>query len=136
HHHLGAVGAQHVALVLADLVRADEDALVAPPLRDESQPDAGIPRGGLDDRAARLELAAGLRGVDHLDRDAVLRAAARAEVLDLGRDDARPVGDDGIQLYQRGVADELTDVPGDAHDSIVSGAHSRYQAGYQVASRM
>ena len=37
-----------------------------------------------------------------------------------------------VQLYQQGIADELTDVPRDPHASMVSGG----QNGYQVASRM
>ena len=116
HHHVGAVRAQHVLLVLADLVRADEDAFVAALLGHQRQPDAGVAGGRFDDGAAGLELAAGLGGVDHLDRDAVLGAAAGVEVLDLGRNRAGAFGDNGVQLHQRGIADELTDVPGDAHD--------------------
>ena len=61
-----------------------------------------------------------------------LAAAARVEVLDLGDHLARALGDDRVQLNQRGIADELTDVPGDPHTSIVSGREN----GYQVASRM
>jgi hypothetical protein len=76
HHDVGPVGAQHVLLVLADLVRADEDALVATLLGNQGQPDAGVAGGRLDDGAAGSQLAAGLGGVDHLDRDAVLGAAA------------------------------------------------------------
>ncbi len=79
-----------------------------------------------------LQLSAGLRCVDHLDRDAVLRATAGVEVLDLGRHRPRACRDNGIQLNQRGITDELTDVPRDPHGSIVSGP----ACGYQVASRM
>ncbi len=92
-----------------------------------------LPEVGLDDGAAGPQLAAGLGGVDHLDRDAVLGAAARVEVFDLGRNRAGTFGDNRVQLYQRGIADELTDVPGDAHASIVSGPP---ESAYQVASRM
>ena len=92
HHDLSSVGAQHILLVLADLVRADEDALVAALLGDQSQTDAGVAGCGFDDRAAGLQFAAGLRRVDHLHRDAVLGAAARVEVLDLGDDPARALG--------------------------------------------
>src|SRR4029077_1217150 len=53
---LRAVRLEHVALVLADLVRADEDARVALGLGDHREPDAGVARGRLDDRAAGLEL--------------------------------------------------------------------------------
>ena len=55
-----------------------------------------------------------------------------ASLRDLGRNHAGPFGNNRVQLYQRGIADELTDVPGDAHVSIVSGP----QCDYQVASRM
>ena len=85
--HLGAVRLEHVALVLADLVGADEDALVALRLGDHRQPDAGVARGRLDDRAAGLELAGRLGGLDHPGRDAVLHGAAGVEVLHLGQDD-------------------------------------------------
>ena len=54
HHDVGAVRAQHVPLVLADLVGADEDALVAALLGDERQPDTGVARGRFDDGAAGL----------------------------------------------------------------------------------
>jgi hypothetical protein len=43
------------------------------------------------------QLARGFRGLDHLDRDAVLGAAARVEVLDLGCDDSGPFGHNGVQ---------------------------------------
>ena len=72
HHDLSAVGAQHILLVLADLVRAHEDAFVAARLSDQRQADTGVARRRFDDGAAGLELAAGLGGLDHLDRDAVL----------------------------------------------------------------
>ncbi len=48
-----AVRAQHVALVLAHLVGADEDAVVPLALRDEREADARVARRGLHDRAAR-----------------------------------------------------------------------------------
>ena len=54
HHDVGAVGAQHVLLVLADLVGADEDALVAALLGDQRQPDAGVAGRRFDDGAAGL----------------------------------------------------------------------------------
>ena len=62
----------------------------------------------------------------------VFGAPARIGALALGRDDPRARRDHGVQLYQRGIADELTDVPGDPHASIVSGP----AGDYQVASRM
>src|SRR5690606_18492482 len=85
HDHLGAVGPQHVALVLADLVGTHEHALVAALLRDQGQADAGVTGGGLDDRPTRLQFARGFGRIDHLHRDAVLGAAAGIEVFDLRR---------------------------------------------------
>ena len=81
---LRAVRLEHVALVLADLVGADEDAVVAARLGDHGQPDAGVARGRLDDRAAGLQRTGGLGGVDHPRRDPVLHRAAGVEVLHLG----------------------------------------------------
>ena len=85
-HDLGAVGLEHVALVLADLVGAHEDALVALLLGHHRQADAGVAGGRLDDRAAGLQLAGGLGRLDHPAGDAVLHGPAGVEVLHLGED--------------------------------------------------
>ena len=126
---VGAVGTQYVPLVLADLVRADENALVAALLSDQGQADAGVPGGRFDDGAARLEHAGGLGGVDHLDRDAVLAAAPGIEVFDLRDHPAAALGYDRVQLDQRGVADEFTDVLRDPHAYMVSGRGTSVLAG-------
>ena len=55
-HDLGAVRLEHVALVLADLVGAHEDAVVALGLRHHRQSDTGVARGRLHDGAARLRV--------------------------------------------------------------------------------
>ena len=110
HDHLRAVGLQHVALVLADLVGADEDALVAAGLGDHRQPDAGVAGRRLHDRAAGLELAGGLGRVDHADGDAVLHRAAGVEVLHLGQDDGSVLPREVERLVeadQRSVADQV-----------------------------
>ena len=110
-HDLGAVGLEHVALVLAHLVGADEHALVAPALGHERQADTGVAGRRLDDGAAGLELAGGLGGLDHLERDAVLHRPARVHVLDLGQDrggDPRPVTE--VELDEGRVPDEVGDV--------------------------
>ena len=113
--HLGAVRLEHVALVLADLVGADEDAAVALRLGHHRQPDAGVAGGRLDDRAARLQLAGGLGGLDHPGRDAVLHGAAGVEVLDLREHQRaaspppsrRSVERARAEPQQRGVADQV-----------------------------
>ena len=109
---LGAVRLQHVALVLADLVGADEDALVALGLRDHGEAHAGVARRRLDDRAAGLELAGRLGRLDHPGGDAVLHGAAGVEVLDLREDHrtgrgAREIVEGAGQPQERGVADEV-----------------------------
>ena len=69
---------QHVALVLADLVRADEHAVVAALLGDQGQADAGVAGGRLDDGAAGLQLAARASAASIIaQRDAVLRPSRR-----------------------------------------------------------
>jgi hypothetical protein len=109
--HLGAVRLEHVALVLADLVGAHEDAVVALLLGDHGQPDAGVARRRLDDRPPGLQLAGGLGGLDHALGDAVLHGAAGVEVLHLGEDDRSLRAFQGArglrEPEQRGVADQL-----------------------------
>ncbi len=118
----GPVRGQHVPLVLADLVRADEDAVVALGLGDDGQPDAGVAAGGLDDGAARLEQAVPLGRLDHLDRDPVLHRATRVEVLDLGQDETLGAVGDRTELEQRGVADEVDERVHVLHKETVSTA--------------
>ncbi len=112
HDDLGPVGLEHVTLVLAHLVGADEDAGVAAALGDEREPDAGVAARRLDDGAARLQQPVALGGLDHAQRDAVLDRASGVEVLDLREDRAAHprVLDDGAELDEGGVADEVRDV--------------------------
>ena len=110
---LGAVRLEHVALVLADLVGADEDAVVALGLGDHGQADAGVARGRLDDGAARLELAGGLGRLDHPGGDPVLHGAAGVEVLDLAEHQRAALAHFELgrqragEPQQRGVADQV-----------------------------
>ena len=129
---LGAVGLEHVALVLADLVRAHEDAVVALALGDQGQADAGVAGRRLDDGAAGLERAGGLGGLDHPQRDAVLHRPAGVQVLDLGQHRGGDALGDVVELDERRVADEVGDVFGVLHrpssqtpDSASAGARSR-----------
>ena len=125
---LGAVRLEHVALVLADLVRADEHAAVALALGDDRQPDTGVAGGGLDDRAAGLQLARRLRGLHHAQGDAVLDAAAGVEVLDLGQHRGRDPGGDRPEPHQRGVPDQVGDVLDVAHAAMVAPRRRRADA--------
>ena len=90
--------------------------VMARTLGDQRQPDPGVARRGFDDGPARFELTAGLGGLDHLGRDPVLGATARVQVLDLGRNQARPLRHHRVQLDEGRVTDELTDMSGDPHD--------------------
>ncbi|CKO52484.1 Uncharacterised protein [Mycobacterium tuberculosis] len=141
HHDLGAVGDQHIAFILTDLVRADEHALVAAALSDQRQTNAGIAGRGFDDGATRLQLTAGLGGFDHLHRDPILGAAARVEILDLCGHGSGAVGYHGVQPNQWGTTNEFTDMLRDPHAFIVSGAcrpgtRAPSASRYPVASRM
>ena len=86
HHDLGAVRAQERDLLGRDLVGHDEHALVAALRGDDGEPDTGVARCGLDDRAARLQQTGALGGVDHRDRGTVLDAAAWVRRLELHRE--------------------------------------------------
>jgi hypothetical protein len=105
--HLSAVRLEHVALVLADLVGADEDALVALGLGDHREADAGVAGRRLDDRAAGLQLARGLRGLDHAYGDAVLHRPTRVHVLDLREHERLGAVEGACEAEQRGVADQV-----------------------------
>src|SRR5690606_23581405 len=85
HHDFRAVRLEDVPLVLADLVRAHEDAPVALALGDHRQPHPGVPGGRFDDGPAGAQLAGRFGGLDHAQRDAVLHTATRVEVLHLGQ---------------------------------------------------
>ncbi len=118
--HLGAVGLEDVALVLADLVRAHEDAAVALALGDEGQADTGVAGGRLDDGAAGLERAGGLRGLDHAQGDAVLHGPTGVHVLHLGQHRGGDALGDDVELDEGRVPDEVGDVFGILHPPIVS----------------
>ena len=119
HLDLRAVRAQRVDLVLGDLVRADEDALVALGLGHDRQPDAGVARGRLHDRSARLELAGLLCRLDHAQRDPVLHGPAGVEVLDLGKHRGPDLAGHPAQPQEGRVADEIDEVVVDLHPASV-----------------
>ena len=106
-HDLGAVGAQRRDLLLAHLVRHHEDAAVALLRGRDREPDAGVARGRLDDRAAGAELALPLGRLDHREPDAVLVRAARVEELELREQCRRHVGAEAVEPHDRRRADEV-----------------------------
>ena len=108
-HQLGAVGLHQLAALDAHRLRHDDDDAVAARGGHGGKADARVAGGRLDDDGAGLQLALGLRLIDHRLGDTVLHAAGGVEVLQL-REDARlellGLFDMG-QLQQGGLADQL-----------------------------
>jgi hypothetical protein len=71
------------------------------------EPDAGVARGRLDDRAARLELSLALGLLDHREADPVLDRAARVEELELGEDPRMARRREPFEPDDRRAADEV-----------------------------
>jgi hypothetical protein len=106
---LGAVRPEHRDLLLAHLVRHDEDAAVAAERRRHGEADAGVPRGRLDDGPARPEPAVALGGLDHREPDPVLHGPARVQVFELREELARHLATEPREPDDRRLADELED---------------------------
>ena len=115
HHHFGAVGLEHGALVLAHLVRHHEDAAVALLLGHERQADAGVAGGGLHDGAAGQEFAGSFGLLDHLRRDAVLDRTAGVQVFQLHQDGGRDAIGHVVEFDERRMADEVQNGLGVLH---------------------
>ena len=75
---------------------------------------ACVPGGGLDDRLARRERAGRAGVLDDPQRDAVLDAAVRVRGFELREEPHPGRGREPPQLHQRGAADEVGRVAGDA----------------------
>jgi hypothetical protein len=108
-HDLRAVGAQHRDLLLAHLVRHDEDTAVALARRGDGEADAGVAGGRLDDRSARLQLPVALGLLDHREPDPVLDRAARVEELELRKNPGVPRRGEPVEPDDRRVPDEVED---------------------------
>ena len=113
-HDLRAHGAQVEDLLLAHLVRQHQHDAVALLERDEREAEPGVAGGRLDDRAARFQVAAALRFLDHREPDAVLDRARRILQLELEEELARP-GVELPELEHRRPADHLEHVAVDLH---------------------
>src|SRR5690625_2445090 len=131
YHHFGAVGLEHVSLVLTDLVRADEHGTVTLALSDECETNAGIARCGLDERAARLQRTCALSLFYHRELDAVFRARGGIQVLDLGQNGGAQPLSYGVEAHQRRVSDQVDNVLGKLHGSY----SPRRGAGQQMSGR-
>ncbi len=109
-HDLGTVGPQHRDLLLAHLVRHDEDAAVALQRGRDRKPDAGVARGRLDDRAPRAKLPFALCRLDHRQSDPVLDRTAGVQVLELRQQGGRDLSAEAVESDDRRPTDELEDV--------------------------
>ena len=116
---LRPVGAQHVALFLADLVRGDKDGLVPLELAHHGQSDPRVSAGWFDDGAAGLQFPAGLGFLNHFQGDAVLDGPSRVQVFELEQYLCLDSGGDCVELNQWRVADQVKDCA-----SVLHGAHS------------
>ena len=118
-HDLGPIRAEHRDLLLAHLVRHDEDAAIATKRGGDREADTGVARRGLDDRAARTQLSLPLRGLDHREPDPVLHRTPGVQVLELREQLTRDTSAQALEPDDRSRADELENgrVLAPAHDA-------------------
>ena len=111
-HEFGAQQREHLAPFDRHRLGHGEDQPVAARGGDESERDAGIPGGRLDQhRSSRRNLAGGFHGGDHADADPILDAADRVEEFELGQEvrlDAL-FRRNLVEPHQGRVADRLDD---------------------------
>ena len=81
---LGAEQPEEAEPLLARVVGEDHGEVVALALGDHREGDPRVPGGRLEDRLVGRELAGCLGGLDHRERDPVLRGAGRVVPLELG----------------------------------------------------
>ena len=121
-HHLGTQRAQVENLLAAHFVRHYEDQRVAFLGGDQRQAEAGIARRGLNNRAARLQLAGTFRFVNHRQRNAVFNRAAGVLVFQLQKQRAG-TGIKLMQLDKRRAANQFGDRVVNRHDVFLSVCH-------------
>jgi hypothetical protein len=109
-------------LLAAHFVRHHQDQRVAFLGGDQRQAEAGIARRGLNNRAARLQLAGTLRFVNHRQRNAIFNRAAGVLVFQLQKQRAG-TGIKLMQLDKRGTANQFGDGVINRHDVFLSGGH-------------
>ena len=114
-HHLGAVGAQHVPLLLTHLVRRDEHGTVALELGHHGQAHAGVAGGRLHHGAAGGQASVRLSLLEHLQGDPVLHGASRVQVLQLDQHGGTDPLGHPVQPHQGGVPDQPEHVLGILH---------------------
>jgi len=100
---------EHAATLDGHRLRHRKYQLVALGCADVRQADSGIAAGGLDDGAARPDLARLLRGLDHGVRDAILDAPERVEGFHLGDHLRSETSGQPVQTHERCVAYTIDD---------------------------
>lgn len=121
-YHLGTQRAKVEDFLAAHFVRYHQDQRIAFLGGDQGQTQAGIPRRGLNNRAARLQLAGALRFINHRQRHAVLYRATRVLVLQFQKQRAE-AGVQFMQLDNRCLANQFSDGVVNRHGFFLSGGH-------------
>src|SRR3954452_20516045 len=108
---LGAEGAHGLAALRRQVLGHDQHHAVAARRRRHGEGDAGVARGGLDQRVAGLDAALALGVSDHGDRRPVLHRAGGIVAFELGEQNVLALGVLGaweaLQAHERRVADEV-----------------------------
>ena len=110
------VGAEQDLALVGHGLRHGQDHLVTLCGTDESQANTGVAGGGLNDGAARLELAGFYGGVDNRLGDAVLHGVGRVKGLDLYQHLSVEALGKAVEADERGAADGFQNVVVDSHD--------------------
>jgi hypothetical protein len=105
--HLGAQVAQEGRALRGHALRHGDDEAVAARRRHESQGDAGVAGGGLDDGGPPLQAPGPLGLVHHRHADAVLDAAAGVVRLELAGDASGQAAPHPPQGHERRASDGL-----------------------------
>jgi hypothetical protein len=112
---LGAVRAQQHAALAAHGVGHDQGAAVAARGAHHRQRDAGVAAGRFEDDGVGMDLAGRLGRFDHGQADAVFHAVGRVAVFQLDQHFGVQALGQSMQPYQRGAADQFSNVVGNFH---------------------
>src|SRR5262249_29658663 len=102
---LRAVGAHDLLALLAHALGHDDGAGIALHRGHPRAGDACVARGALQHAHPELEIAAGLRALEHVEIDAVLEAARGAVPLHLDVEGGLHVGTDTVELHEGRASD-------------------------------
>ena len=117
---LGPVRLDQAAALDGERLRQHDDQAVSLDRGDQSEPDTGVPGGGLDEHGSGTDDARLLGVLDHAEGDAILDAAARIYPLLLGPD-RDPGVEEPVDPHVRRISDGLENAV------VRHGADSSYQ---------